>query len=126
MESLLRELLSELGQIGETHPDLYDSDVREAMRAAIHHSFLNPAQGYSLPDNFSMASEEGNRLVRSAIAKYTAAASRLAEQIQLDFQGRYSAFQNDNVEDSGPEHLTYDSAFGYIPPDAYDNMGNPR
>lgn len=126
METLLRELLHTLGEIGETHPELYDSDVREAMREAICHSFLKPDLDYSLPNDFKMASDQANLLVRRAIESYTTAAGSLADERGLDFKGRYAAFQNDEVEDNGPEHLTYDAAFGYVPADAYDDLGNSK
>lgn len=45
MQAILRRLLDRLDAIAEQHEEVGDSDVREAMSAAVFHGFLRPAPG---------------------------------------------------------------------------------
>src|SRR5712692_9697287 len=67
MDAVLLELLHRLEAIGDEHEELFDSDVREAMDAAVFYGFILPKTGYVLPDKFAMFSDEGDRLVRQTL-----------------------------------------------------------
>jgi hypothetical protein len=123
MEALLKDLLTQLKEIGEEREELYDSEVRERMRDAVFNGFLKPAHNFELPFDFGMGDEEGNEVVREAIAKYITDANNKAKELGLDFSGRYSAFQTNRVT-VGPIEVTYGDFFGYVPLDDYDDRGN--
>lgn len=123
MENILQQLLVRLTAIGDEHEDVYDTDVREAMRDAVFAGFLKPAPDFEMPNDFKMYTKKGNELVRDAIEEYIAAANAKADELGLDFRGRYASFQNENVV-VGPNKRSYDDFFGYTPVEEYDDKGN--
>jgi hypothetical protein len=123
MKTLLLQLLESLEKIGKAHEELYDSEPREAMREAIYYSFLKPTQGYSLPDDYELLTEQGNRLVKAALEQYISAANRKSAELRLDFHGRLAVFQDSNVK-TAEEGNYYDDFFGYARPNSYDSSGN--
>ncbi len=125
MEDLLRELLTDLASVAEQHGELNDSDVEETMTQAVFDGFLKPVPRYSLPDSFGMYSAEGNALVRAALARYIERATPLAAGQGLGFHERLSAFQNRECT-VGPAQLGFNDFFHYMPPQRYDDLGNPK
>ena len=75
MEAVLLELLHRLEAVGDGHPELSDSDVREAMSQAVFAGFIRPQPGYMLPDSFEMFTPEGDRRVRDVLEWFLPAAN---------------------------------------------------
>jgi hypothetical protein len=123
LESALLEFLEHLEVIGETHGELFDSEVREAMSRAVMNGFLRQASDYQLPDSFAMFTPEADELVRDALASFLPVATQAARQDSLDtFMKRLNAFQNHNVRTQNQNY--YDDFFGWWNPDYFDESGN--
>jgi hypothetical protein len=82
------------------------------MYDAVHKSFIVPQAGYRLPDHFGMFSDDGNRKVRAALARFLTLPDLLtaAKQLQTPAK-RLDAFRDPEVESS--EGTTQDEYFGY-------------
>jgi len=89
-----------------------DTAVREAMYDAVHKSYIAPASGYALPDEFGMFSPEGDKKVRAALAKFLAHPEVIAAGKDLKTpKQRLDAFQDSEVESN--EGNCYDEYFGH-------------
>jgi hypothetical protein len=122
MNHLLLELLLRLEAIGQEHEEIYDSEVRDQMREAVHDGFLDLVPDYRLPDTFGLASDEGNRSVRDALSSYIEAAKAKAQELGLTFKQRLNAFQG--TEAMTPAGTTSDEFFGYSSPDLFTEAGD--
>ena len=112
MKKALKQLINALDRIFETHEEVGDTAVREAMHEAIYSAFIKPVKGYTLPEDFPMFSPAGNRKVRAALAKFLAHPEVAAAAKKLKTpKERLDAFQDDEVESS--EGNNYDEYFGY-------------
>ena len=112
MKKALKQLLNALDRVFETHEEVGDTAVREAMHEAVHKAFIEPVKGYTLPDEFRMFSPAGNRKVRAALARFLAHPEVVAAAKELKTpKERLDAFQDDDVE-SG-EGNPYDEYFGH-------------
>jgi hypothetical protein len=125
MKQLLRRLLNRLERVGEAHPEIFDTDVREAMGGAVFDGFVRPRTGFLLPDDFAMFSPEGNLAVREALAEFIESANLDAAGTGLSgFNARLAAFQDGKVVSRGGNY--YDDFFGWADPDQFDRDGNPK
>jgi hypothetical protein len=116
MEKALADLLVRLLAIGESHRELYDSEVRERLDNAIYHGFLISGPGYELPGDFALYTDEGNRAVRDALDQFLCSAREAAAVEGLTtFRARVMAFQNLSIR-VGPQRKCYNSFFGYRNP----------
>jgi hypothetical protein len=122
MDELLLELLNRLEAIGQEHEEIYDSEVRDQMREAVHDGFLDLVPGYKLPDTFGLRSDEGNRLVREALSSYIEAATAKAQALGLTFKQRLNAFQSTDA--MTPTGTTADEFCGYTSPDLFTESGD--
>jgi hypothetical protein len=119
MEPVLLERLHRLEAIGE----LFDSAVRETMGDAVFDGFIKPQPGYVLPDKFAMFSQEGNRLVKEALAWFLPAAREAAERDGRDtFPKRLAAFQD--LEVRTERQNDNNDFFGWFDPEQFDEAGN--
>jgi hypothetical protein len=124
MKQLLRRLLNRLERVAESHPEVFDTDVREAMFGAVFDGFVRPRPGFALPDDYAMFSPEGNRAVRDALAEYVESANNDAAEAGLTgFHARLAAFQDGEVVSRGGSY--YDDFFGWADPNQFDRDGNP-
>jgi hypothetical protein len=124
MEQLLLELLSRLEGLGESHEELYDSEVRERMGDAIMEGYVRRTPGYEVPARFGMFTEAADAEVREALAAYMKSANTLADEVGLaSFHARLATFQNSEVSTSSAISVYYDDLFGHTPPDWYDEAG---
>jgi hypothetical protein len=122
MEAILLELLHRLEAIEDVHPEVGDSDVREAMSRAMFAGFIRPQPGYVLPGSFAMFTPEGDRQVREALAWFVPAANAAAERAGLvTFHQRLAAFQNGKVRTARTNDT--EGYFGWAPPEQYDESG---
>jgi hypothetical protein len=122
MEVTLRLLLNRLDTIAKEHEEVGDTDVRESMSNAVFNGFLRPRSDFELPDSYAMFSEQGDQLVRQAIAEFLPAARRFAVENGLaSFHDRLSAFQNGAVQSTAGSN--FDDYFGWANPDDYDASG---
>jgi hypothetical protein len=114
--------LRRLEAVGDEHKELFDTDVRWAMDAAVFRGFIRPQLGYALPDEFAMFSPEGNRQVREVFAWFLPAACLAADQAGLDtFHKRLGAFQNLEVRTT--QQNDYNDFFGWANPELFDESG---
>ena len=79
MNELLLELLNRLEAIGQKHEEIYDSEVRDQMREAVHDGLLDLVPDYKLPYTFGLGSDEGNRSVRETLGSYIETAKAKAQ-----------------------------------------------
>ena len=122
MQAILRRLLDRLDSIAEQHDEVGDTDVREAMSAAVFNGFLRPIPGFVLPAQYTMFSDEGDRLVYQALAEFMPAANDHATASGLaSFHERLSAFQDGEVRSRVGTY--YDDYFGWANPADYDASG---
>ena len=121
MNELLLELLNKLEAIGHEHEEIYDSEVRDQMREAVHDGFLDLVPDYKLPDTFGLVSDKGNHFVREALSSYIEAAKSKAQELGLTFKQRLNAFQSTDVITS--TGTTADEFFGYTPPGMFAESG---
>jgi hypothetical protein len=80
MQAILRRLLDLLDAIAEQHGEVGDTAVREAMSEAVFDGFLRPVSAFALPDRYAMFSEEGDLLVKRALAEFLPAANHSAAE----------------------------------------------
>lgn len=112
MKKALKQLIDALDKVFEEHAEVGDTDVREQMYDAVHKGFIMPQPGYKLPAEFGMFSDEGDRLVRTAMEEFLAHPDVAAASRSLKTpEARLAAFQDIDVESS--EGNTYDEYFGY-------------
>jgi hypothetical protein len=112
MKRALEQLLNALDKVFETDGEVGDTAVREAMREAVHKSFIVPQKGYVLPDDFQMFSPEGNEKVKAVLQKFLEHPEVVAAAKTLTTpEDRLDAFQDPDVESA--EGNAYDEYFGY-------------
>lgn len=97
LKTYLFEFLNELDDISEEHGELGDTDCRERMTDALIYSFLKPKEGYVLPEDLGMFSDEGNAKVRAALEKYLIHATARAEALGLNTPNERLAILNAEV-----------------------------
>ena len=103
MKAILRQLLDRLDGIAEHHDEVGDTEVREAMSAAVSDGFIRPIATFTLPDRYAMFTEEGDRLVRQAIAEFLRAANQRATESGLgSCHARLSGFQDGRFRQKSP------------------------
>ena len=126
MRVILRRLLDRLDAIAaEQHGEVGDTAVREAMSGAVFDGFLRPISAFALPDRYAMFSEEGDLLVKRALAEFLPAANHSAADAGLStFHERLSVLQDDDVRSAGGSYL--DDYLGWANPEDYDALGAPR
>ena len=125
MRAILRRLLDRLDAIAEQHGEVGDTAVREAMSDAVFDGFLRPICAFALPDRYAMFSEEGDLLVKRALAEFLPAANYSAADAGLStFHERLSVLQDDDVRSAGGSYL--DDYLGWANPEDYDALGAPR
>jgi hypothetical protein len=118
MQSALRQLLSDLEDIGDLHEELLDTHVREAMGEALFLSVLRRETGYRLPSAFGMASLQADQIVASTLSKFASAAASEIDQADLNtFHQRLAAFQDSTVVTEGGND--FEEFFGSTDPSLY-------
>ena len=121
--SVLLELLHRLEVIGNSHEELFDSVVREAMDDVITFGFLKSQPDFAMPSAFSMFSAEADQQIADAFAWFLPAANEAAKLDGLDtFRKRLSAFQNLEVRTA--QKNDYNDFFGWANPNHFDDAGN--
>lgn len=124
-DKVLLELLQQLEAIGNSHEELFDSAVREAMDDVVTDGFLKPKSDFELPSAFAMFSGEADQQIADAFAWFLPAANEAAEVDALDtFQKRLTAFQNLDVRTK--KKNDYSDFFGWANPKDFDEAGNIR
>lgn len=112
LDAALLELLTSLEKIGDTHEELYDTEVREAMSDVVFRAFIKPEPGYRAPDDFGLEGHAANQEVRDALETYASRASARATQLGWnDPRARNRAFQNESIESAGGQY--FDDFFGW-------------
>lgn len=91
---LVRELLARLEAIGDRYAELYDTDVREQLAAALDQAFIR-AQRCEPPAAYGMFSRKANDAVSAAVEAFLTRAIRIAEASGLDTASQRSAALRD-------------------------------
>ena len=122
MQAILRRLLDRLDAIAEQHGEVSDTAVREAMSDAVFDGFLRPVSAFALPDRYAMFSDEGDLLVKRALAEFLPAANHSGAEAGLSsFHKRLSALQDADVRSARGSY--YDDYLGWADPEDYDASG---
>ena len=125
MQAILCRLLDRLDAISEQHGEVSDTAVRDVISEAVFDGFLRPSSGFALPDRYAMFSEEGDLLVKRALAEFLPAANHSAAEAGLStFHERLSALQDDDVRSAGGNY--FDDYLGWANPEDYDASGALR
>ena len=125
MRAILRRLLDRLDAIAEQHGEVGDTAVRDAISDAVFDGFLRQVSAFALPDRYAMFSEEGDLLVKRALADFLPAANHSAADAGLStFHERLSALQDDDVRSADGSY--FDDYLGWANPEDYDALGVPR
>jgi hypothetical protein len=125
MQAILRRLLDRLDAIAEQHGEVSDTAVRDAISDAVFDGFLRPVSAFVLPDRYPMFSDEGDLLVKRALAEFLQAANHSAAEAGLStFHQRLSALQDVDVRSAGGSY--YDDYLGWADPEDYDASGAVR
>jgi hypothetical protein len=112
MDEILQLLLDDLDKIAESSEEIFDTEVRDRMRDAVHYGFLKPKSRYVLPDDFGMFTKRANAKVKAALHRFLDAAKTAAKKEGLVTpDARLAAFQNNEV--TSAEGNYYDDFFGY-------------
>jgi hypothetical protein len=120
MRDVLVAFLVALEEIGEEHDELTDTDVREQMHEAVMNVFIDPREGYTVPETFGMYSPEGDAAVRRVLERFLPRLVAAASEAGLATpKERLIAFQDTGVE-TPRQRSTYDEFFGYLDPDGVD------
>jgi hypothetical protein len=125
MQAILRRLLDRLDAIAEQHGEVGDTAVRDAISEAVFDGFLRPVSAFALPDRYAMFSEEGDLLLKRALAEFLAAANHSAAEAGLStFHKRLSALQDADVRSAGGSY--FDDYLGWANPEDYAASGAVR
>lgn len=122
MEPLLLELLHRLEAIADTHTEIGDTVVREALSETVFLGFVRPEPGFLLPETFGLATPDGDRRIREVLEWFLPAANAVAERVGLvTFHQRLAAFQDGNVRTVRTNDT--EEFFGWAPPEQFDDAG---
>ena len=122
MEAELRKLLERLEQIGEAHPELFDSDVRQSMSNVLVDGLARMKPDFTVPAFLGMYTPEGDEKVRTALASFLDVARPLAiEKGLTTFHQRLAAIQNSAVVTG--EGNDFDEFFGTSNPAFFNADG---
>ena len=112
MKNVLKRLLDDLDEISEQHEEVFDTDVREQMGAAISKGFITPEAGYIVPPTFGMFSGRGDHRVRETIVKFLADPElAIVSRACQTPQARLDWFQDIDMRSSTGK--AYDEYFGH-------------
>lgn len=112
MNKILLEMLEALEDLAKRHTELYDTETRGQMLAAICAGFVKPRPNVPVPSTFVMFSDEGDNAVCKILNKYISVAKQRAEEIGLEHPSdRLAAFYGEVETDEG---RAVDDFFGWI------------
>jgi hypothetical protein len=115
MKTALKKLLDTLDVIHETHGELLDTEVCEALAAVLYNAYIRPAHGYVVPTSFGMFSPAADALVHTALSEFISEACGIARLRSP--QQRLESFQDDSVVSASGR--TYRCYFGHEDEDPY-------
>jgi hypothetical protein len=105
-------VLESLEEIGDAHPELYDTDVRERLWQILEHRVVRAETDYPIPSDLGMFSDDANRKLHAVLERglsnlllaFEVCGLRTAEQ-------RLHSLQNPGIKT--PRHqYTYEEFFG--------------
>ena len=111
MREPLVRFFDALEAIGAEHEELYDTDVRERIGAALEQQLIAGSQG-EVSESFGMFSSEGDRLVRDAVASYLGEARPIADALNLGEAARRAAVWD--AEAASSEGTPVDEFLGWV------------
>ena len=116
-QKVLETLLNELGEIAEEHGEIYDTECREQMSAAVFNGFIFAKKGYTLPNTFGLYEKDGNDAVKKSLDKYITEMLILAKESSE--KERLEMFQDAvyNQDDESPDEF-----FGWVDEDDFEYL----
>jgi hypothetical protein len=108
----LGALLDALEQIGEAHPEFYDTDVRERIWNVVERRYVRLEHDYAIPEDLGLYSEDGNRELRAALEHHLRTLAVEAEARGLGTQAARLGALQDPAVTSRQQGLTYDALLG--------------
>ena len=124
MDELLRQLLNQFERIGQSHPEIYERECREAVTEVVFKLFVQPEKNYHPELEFGIRNRHADLAIRNALLDYCAESNNffIANSNLDSFRTRLLAFQNDEVQsDFGYEHSDF---FIWVNPYLFDERGN--
>jgi hypothetical protein len=97
MEELLHRLMTRLEEAAGSHPELYDTEVRDHLAEALLRGFVEQEADFEVPAALGLFTDEGNEAVRRILQDYLREARARAETLGLDREGRQAALWNYDV-----------------------------
>ena len=112
LKASVARFFNALEAIGETHEELYDTDVREQLAETLYFAFVWGHRLRSAPVTFGMFSAEGDAMVSSVVSAFLREALQEAsvEHIAIGAP-RLAALQNASIVTKGGQ--TYDNFIGH-------------
>src|SRR5262245_35860863 len=124
MKDTLLQLLEGLEAIGNSNEEIYDSEIRHRLSAAVLDGFIRQTANFTLPASFGMRDKSDDKNVREVLRKFIQNAIAKAKENQLDtFHKRLAVFQDEEASTSTGEN-GYDDFFGWWNPKDFDAAGN--
>ena len=110
IRSVLVRFLDELEAIGETHEEVYDTDVRDRLAAHIESAFVDAAGELPTSTDLGMFSAEANERVKSALDRFLAEGRAACASISDPAVRRAAVWDEDARSSSG---LSVDEFLGW-------------
>jgi hypothetical protein len=122
VQSCLLALLEELEAIGEGHPELYDSEVRQRLSGILLNGFARMTAGYTPPPHYGMFTAEADGRVGAAMLSFlTHARLAAADSGFTTFQARLRAVQDPTIRTDTGRYC--DDFFGSANADCFSEDG---
>jgi hypothetical protein len=110
MKAALKKLLDTLDSIAETHGEVQDTDVCEALADTLDNAFIHQTPRYVVPASFGMFTPAGDALVHAALSEFVSTARDIA-RLRTAQQRRYAFQDRSTVTAAGH---TYRDYFGHV------------
>ncbi len=116
----IRTLFCELEKVADSHDELTDTDVREALHMSLNRFFVWGKPLDRLPTSYGMFSREGDEAVARAVSNFLFSVNSIPELSVTQLgQSRLNRLQNPNI--FTPNGCQYDYFIGHadepLPPD---------
>ncbi|HKV12052.1 MAG TPA: hypothetical protein VJ725_28160 [Thermoanaerobaculia bacterium] len=99
-------LLEDLERIGDVHPEIYDTDVRERMGEVVNRVLIRQSGDVQVPEDLGMFSAEGNRALRECLEQNLRNLKAVFEVFSLDTEAkRQRSFFNPRLRTERGAHV---------------------
>jgi len=110
--SSMASLLEDLEKIGDEHPEIYDTDVRERMWTVVERVLIKGETGFVIPADLGMFSDEANQRLRAVLDENLRRLETTFRTFELDTEAkRLNSFCNPRLKTERGQHV--DAFFGH-------------